>query len=254
MKLELDTDANLIRISSVDGDHEFPLYSTEGFEALSRAWLKVGWNQKYPYTFSWWGRPMIQNPEDVMRIQEVIFRVQPDYVVGTGVAHGGSLIFYASLMEALGKGEVIGIDIEIRPHNRQAIEAHPMSHRIQMVEGSSIDEQIVAEVKRRITPGSTVLVVLDSNHSKSHVLEELEKYCDLVSKDSYIVATDGIMNLVHDTPRGNPDWVEDNPTEAALDFAKRHSEFVLEQPDWPFSESDLVENVTHWPGAWLRRM
>lgn len=253
MKLELDTDTNTLSVTEGGATRQMALYSTEGFDALSDAWLKVGWNQKHPYTFTWWGRPIIQNPEDVLRVQEVIFSLRPDFIVETGVAHGGSLIFYASLFEALGHGEVIGIDIEIRPHNRAAIEAHPMAKRIQLVEGSSIDTGIVADVKGRIPAGSKVLVILDSNHSKEHVLAELECYHDLVCPGSYIVATDGIMSLVHDVPRGAAEWTHDNPTEAAREFAERHSDFVVEQPAWLFNESDLQNNITHWAGAWLKR-
>jgi cephalosporin hydroxylase len=254
MKLQLDTDTNTLLFSDGGPTRTMPLYSTEGFECLSDAWVKVGWNQKYPYTFAWWGRPIIQNPEDVLRVQEVIFSLKPDFVVETGVAHGGSLIFYATLFEALEHGGIIGVDVEIRPHNRKAIEAHPMAKRIQLVEGSSTDPAVVADVKRRIPAGSRVLVILDSNHTRAHVAAELECYHDLVNVGSYIVATDGVMGPVHDVPRGNPEWIRDNPTEAAKDFAAAHPDFVIEQPAWPFNESELRRNITHWPGAWLKRI
>ena len=120
---------------------------------------------------------MIQLPEDMLRIQEVIYDVNPDVIVETGVAHGGSLIFYASLFTAIGKGRVIGIDIEIRPHNRTALEEHRLRPLISLVEGSSIDEDIVQSVKNQIGSAETVLVLLDSNHLKDHVLAELEAYC-----------------------------------------------------------------------------
>ncbi len=253
MKYIVDTDTNSLEIEREGSTINLALYSPEGFEALSDLWIKVGWQERYSYTFTWFGRPMIQLPEDVLRMQEVIYSVRPDFIVETGVAHGGSLIFYASLFEALGHGQVIGIDIEIRPQNRLAIEAHSMASRIQLIEGSSVSPEIVAEVKRRIPPGSKVLVILDSDHSKDHVAAELDCYRELVSKGSYIVATDGIMSLVADVPRGRADWVYDNPTEAAKEFAALHPEFVLEQPAWLFNESGLTKNVTHWPGAWLRR-
>lgn len=254
MKLEVDTTDQTLKVISEGDSREIPLYGREAFEMISDLWVKVGWQMKYSYTFTWMGRPMIQLPEDVLRIQEVIHSIRPDYIVETGVAHGGSLVFYASLFEAMGHGEVIGIDIEIRPHNRSAIEEHPMAGRIQLVEGSSVDPDIVSDVKGRIPDGSTVLVILDSNHTKGHVAQELEMYHDLVSVGSYIVATDGLMGMVNDTPRGEPEWETDNPTEAAREFAASHSEFVLEQPAWPFNESELEKNVTHWPGAWLKRI
>src|SRR5262249_2601890 len=158
-----------------------------------KEWLNVGWTQRYSYSFTWLGRPLIQLPEDVLRIQEVIHRVKPDVIVETGVAHGGSLILYASLCKAMDRGRVIGIDIEIRPHNRSAIEAHPLAHYITLIEGSSTDASVVGRVKSLIKPSETVLVILDSNHTRGHVLAELEAYAPIVTPNSYIVATDGIM-------------------------------------------------------------
>ena len=254
MKLILDTQTQTLTVQDTGQPETLPLYSKAAFELLSRHWVRVGWNQKYQYTFSWMGRPVIQLPEDMLRMQEVIFNIQPDVIIETGVAHGGSLIFYSSLCKAMEQGRVIGIDIEIRPHNRQAIEAHPLSDRITLIEGSSTAPDIVAQVKALVQPGEKVLVILDSNHSYAHVLAELEAYADLVSPGSYIVATDGIMQDLADVPRGTPDWVTDNPTYAARDFAAQHPEFKIEQPSWPFNESELDQNITHWPGAWLRRL
>lgn len=253
MKLTIDTEAKTLTEEEKGEVRHFDLYSREAFERLSRQWVRVGWNQKYQYTFSWMGRPIIQLPEDMLRMQEVIYRVKPDVIIETGVAHGGSLIFYASLCKAMGKGRVVGIDIEIRPHNRKAIEAHELSGYISLVEGSSTAPDIVAKVKAMVKAKESVLVILDSNHTKRHVAEELEAYCALVTPRSYIVATDGIMRDLHDVPRGHPDWALDHPTAAAAEFAQRHPEFAIEQPEWPFNESELSDNITHWPGAWLRR-
>lgn len=253
MKLVLDTDTAMLSVEENGQSRELPLYSKEGFEELSRQWVRVGWNQKYQYTFSWMGRPVIQLPEDMIRMQEVIYRVRPDVIIETGVAHGGSLIFYSSLCKAMEKGRVIGIDIEIRQHNRAAIEAHPLNDRITLIEGSSTAPEIVAQVKTLVQPGETVLIILDSNHTYAHVYDELEAYADLVTPGSYLVATDGIMYDLADVPRGVPGWTTDNPTFAARDFAAKHPEFLIEQPAWPFNESALDQNITHWPGAWLRR-
>lgn len=254
MKLTLDTNAKTLTVDDDGLSKIHDLYTKAAFEIISREWVRVGWNQKYPYTFSWMGRPVIQLPEDMIRMQEVIHQIKPDVIVETGVAHGGSLIYYSSICKAMDKGRVIGIDIEIRPHNRKAIEQHPLSDRITLVEGSSTAPEIVAQVKSMIKPGETVLVILDSNHTYAHVQDELEAYADMVTKGSYIVATDGVMLEVADVPRGNPGWVTDNPTFAARDFAAMHSEFVIEQPSWPFNESELDQNITHWPGAWLKRI
>ena len=253
MKLIIDTDTQQL-IQEIDGKQVcLDLYSKQAFELISQQWVKVGWNQKYPYVFSWLGRPIIQLPEDMIRIQEAIYRVQPDVIIETGVAHGGSLIYYASLCKAIDKGRVIGIDIEIRPHNRKAIEAHELFPYITLIEGNSIEPELVHQVKSMVKPGETVMVILDSCHTKAHVLAELEAYADLVTPGSYLVATDGIMKEVSDVPRGQAEWRLDNPTAAAAEFAQQHPEFILEQPEWPFNESELTENVTHWPGAWLQR-
>jgi cephalosporin hydroxylase len=170
------------------------------------------------------------------------------------VAHGGSLIFYSSLCRAIGKGRVIGVDVEIRPHNRRAIEAHDLFDRITLIEGDSVASEIVQQVKDLIAPGETCMVILDSCHTKAHVLAELEAYHDIVTPGSWAVATDGVMRDVYDVPRGVPEWKHDNPTEAAKEFLASHDEFVLETPTWPFNESPLTENVTHYPGGWLRRV
>ncbi len=157
MKLEIDTEAGvLIR----DGER-LPLYGDASFRALSDLWVKVGWNQKYSYTFSWLGVPIIQLPEDMIRYQEVVARLKPDVIVETGIAHGGSAIFSASLCRLLGKGRVVAVDIEIRPHNRRAIEAHPLADLLALIEGSSTDAATIEAVKAQIRPGESVLVVLD---------------------------------------------------------------------------------------------
>lgn len=252
--LKIDECAGVVTVDGPTGEATHPLSSPEAFRLISKAWLRCGWDTKYVYSFSWMGRPIIQLPEDVLRIQEVIYRVKPDVIVETGVAHGGSLIFYASLLKAMGTGRVIGIDIEIRPHNRAAIEAHEMKPLIALVEGSSIDPAVVAEVRALIAPGETVLVLLDSNHTKAHVLGELEAYGPLVTPGSYIVATDGIMQEVAGAPRTGSDWGWNNPLAAAREFADAHPEFVLEEPDMPFNEGVVTERVTYWPQGFLRRL
>jgi cephalosporin hydroxylase len=250
MRIVIDTTEKTL---SAD-DRRLDLYSKEAFELISDLWLKTSWNQKYSYTFTWLGRPIIQHPEDLVRLQEVIFTLRPDVIIETGVAHGGSLIFYASLLKAMGtQGRVVGIDIEIRPQNRKAIESHELADYISLLEGDSASSEVVARVRGLVRPGDRVMVILDSNHSKAHVLKELEAYAPLVSPSSYIVATDGIMGLVHDTPRGKAEWGRDNPTQAATEFVGRQPDFVLEEPKWCFNESDLERPITAWPSAWLRR-
>ncbi|HEX8207459.1 MAG TPA: CmcI family methyltransferase, partial [Solirubrobacteraceae bacterium] len=163
------------------GDEVFGFDSPEAFHAVAEAWLRIGWDQKYVYGFTWLGRPVIQLPEDLVRVQEAIAAVRPDVIVETGVAHGGSLVFSATLCRALGKGRVVGVDVEIRPHNRRAIEEHPLFDLITLIEGDSADPAIVAAVHEQVRPGETAMVILDSGHSRDHVLAELRAYADLVT-------------------------------------------------------------------------
>jgi cephalosporin hydroxylase len=253
MRITIDTEEKTLVCDASHGRRTVPLYSDEAFELLSRQWLKVGWNQKYAYTFTWLGRPIIQLPEDVLRIQEVIYRVKPDVIIETGIAHGGSLILSASLCRLLGKGRVIGVDIEIRPHNRKAIEEHELFPLITLIEGDSTAPATIARVANLVRPGENALVILDSCHTKAHVQKELEGYARFVGVGSYIVATDGSMRDLWDVPRAQPEWKEDHPVAAAAEFLKTHPEFVLEQPAWPFNESSLSRNITHWPESFLRR-
>ena len=200
MRIVIDTAENTL--VAADG-RRLDLYGKEAFELISDLWLKTSWNQKYSYTFTWLGRPIIQHPEDLVRLQEVIFTFRPDVIIETGVAHGGSLIFYASLFKAMGSdGRVVGVDIEIRPQNRRAIEAHELASYITLIEGDSAAPDVVDRARGLVRPDDKVMVILDSSHAKAHVAKELEAYAPLVTPGSYIVATDGIMGLVHDTPRG----------------------------------------------------
>lgn len=251
MRIVIDTDARTLTTSDAG---TVDLYGKEAFELISDVWLKASWNQKYSYTFTWMGRPIIQHPEDTVRLQEAIYRLKPDVIIETGVAHGGSLIFYASLLKAMGlQSKVIGVDIEIRPHNRKAIESHELASYITLIEGDSVAPEIVQRAGAAIKPNDTVLVLLDSNHTYAHVMKELKAYYGFVTPGSYIVATDGVMRMVHDVPRGRPDWATDNPANAAEDFVRAHPQFVIEQPGWAFNESHLDKAITAWPSAWLKR-
>jgi cephalosporin hydroxylase len=254
MKITIDTDEQRVTHETDGTQQTLDFYSKEAFDLLTRAWVTMGWGLKYSYTFTWMGRPIIQLPEDMVRMQEVIYQIKPDVIIETGIAHGGSLIFYASLCKAMEHGRVVGVDIEIRPHNRAAIEAHELFPFISLIEGSSTAPGTAAQVTAHIRDGETVLVILDSNHTKQHVLDELNTYANFVTPGSYIVVTDGIMKDLAGAPRTQPDWRENNPYTAAREFLTHHAEFQQEQPPWPFDESNgLTENVTYWPGAWLRR-
>ena len=244
-------------IVSRDGDgekQEYSIGSPEAFRLLSQLWLRSGWDNKYVYSFTWLGRPIIQLPEDMLRLQEVIHAVRPDVIVETGVAHGGGLVFYASLCKAMERGRVIGVDVEIRPHNRRAIEAHPLFPLITLIEGSSIDPSIVDQVKSQLRREERVMVFLDSAHQKQHVLEELRAYSPLVSPGSYIVAMDGIMEQLTGAPRSAPDWSWNNPRQAALEFVAENPNFVIEEPPFAFNEGTVTERVTYWPSAFIKRL
>lgn len=248
-------DGDQVIVSDSDGGRqEHPIGSPEAFSILSKLWLRSGWDTKYVYSFSWLGRPIIQLPEDMIRLQEVIYRIKPDVIIETGIAHGGSLIFYASLCKAIGHGRVIGIDREIRSPNRQAIEAHELFPFINLIEGNSADPQVVESVRQQVASTETVLVLLDSNHTKEHVLDELKAYAPLVSTGSYIVAMDGIMEDVVGAPRTESDWTWNNPKRAAIEFVEANPEFRIEEPIASFNEGEIKERVTYWPSAFIKRV
>lgn len=251
--MKIDLEAGTVEVSNDDLTHVYDIGSKEAFALISKAWLRSGWDAKYVYSFSWLGRPIIQLPEDMMRIQELIYDIKPNIILETGVAHGGSLIFYASLLRAMGKGRIIGIDIDIRDHNRKAIEEHELSELISLIEGSSIDDQVFGTARNLIDPGDTVLVLLDSNHSKAHVLEELGMYAKLVTQGSFIVACDGIMQDLKGAPRTQDDWSWNNPQEAVREFLYENEHFELVEPEFPFNESVITDRITYWPNAFLKR-
>lgn len=253
MRVTLDTEAGTFSVADEGGERALGLHSAEAFEVVADLWVRLGWVRKYSYGFSWLGRPIIQLPDDMVRIQEAIFEVRPDVIVETGIAHGGSLIFYASVMEAMGKGRVIGIDIEVRPPNRAAIEAHPMARRITMIEGSSTTAEVVEAVRALIGPDEVVMLILDSNHSRDHVAAELEAYAPMVTPGSYILSQDGVMKLVAGMPRSGPDWDVNNPISAVEAFLAHHPEFELRRPPRPFDETLQTPECSHHPVGWLRR-
>ncbi len=253
MRYIIDLDKRVL--TSEDGGEvkESELYSPEALATVGRLWMTVGWAQRYSYRFTWLGRPIIQLPDDILRYQEVVYRVKPDVIVETGVAHGGSLVLSASLCKLLGKGHVIGVDIEIRPKNRTAIEHHELAGLITLIEGGSTDVAVVEQVKSLINPNDRVMVVLDSNHSKAHVLAELAAYAPLVTPGSYIIAADGVMRDLTNVPGGSLDWEWNNPAAAAAEFAAASTSFVIDPPPPVFDESRVLGDVTYWPSGWLRR-
>jgi cephalosporin hydroxylase len=205
---------------------------------------------QYSYNFSWMGRPIIQYPQDMIAMQEIIWQVKPDLVIETGIAHGGSLIYYASLLELIGKGEVLGIDIDIREHNRKEIEKHPMFKRIKMIQGSSISNEVIEQVKKYAEGKNSILVCLDSNHTHAHVLKELELYSPFVSLHSYIVVFD---TIVEDLPEGyfsqaRPWGLSNNPKTAVDEFLRENNNFEIDTS----VDNKLLISVA--PGGYLNRV
>lgn len=215
---------------------------------LTYQWFLACSRYEYSYHFTWLGRPIIQFPSDVIALQEIIWRVRPQVIVETGIARGGSLIFSASILELLGEnGEVIGIDREIREGNRVEIEKHPLSKRITMLEGSSTDQKILAKVTQRIAGRSPVIIILDSNHTHAHVLEELKLYSPLVPKDSYLVVFDTIIEHMPPEFSANRNWGKGNsPMTAVRAFLSENDRFEVDQS----IEKKLL--ITTAPSGYLR--
>jgi len=204
---------------------------------------------QYSYNFSWMGRPIIQYPQDILAMQEIIWDIKPDLIIETGIAHGGSIIYYASLMELIGKGEVLGIDIDIRAHNKKEIENHPMFKRISMIEGSSISSEIGDQARKAAEGKETVMVLLDSNHTHEHVLAELNLYAPLVTKGSYLVVFDTIVEHLPNYYLPNRPWaIGDNPCTAVEEFLKQHDEFIVDEA----IDNKLLISVA--PRGYLKRI
>lgn len=229
------------RVASYEKNAELA-HAAKTFNEVSNA-------AQYSYNFSWMGRPIIQYPQDMIAMQELIWQIQPDLIIETGIAHGGSLIYYASILELVGNGEVIGIDIDIRSHNKAEIEKHPMFKRISMIQGSSIDEVTVRKVATAAEGKKRVMVCLDSNHTHDHVLQELRLYSPFVTKDSYLVVFDTIVeDLPNDYLPGRP-WAKgNNPKTAVMEFLKEQETFEIDHS----LDNKLLISVA--PQGYLKRI
>ena len=199
-------------------------------QAKTRALFTAANRHEYSYHFRWLGRPIIQYPQDIVAMQELIWEVKPELIIETGIAHGGSLIFSASMLQLIGgDGLVVGVDIEIRPHNRQAIEAHPMAKRIKIIEASSTHEDTAAQILALAAGRKPIMVCLDSNHTHEHVLRELELYAPLVTKGSYLVVLDTVIEDLPADAFPNRPWTKTrNPKTAVREFLRSNSRFVVE--------------------------
>lgn len=224
------------------------LREDQAIKTLTRQWVHDIVPHRYTYNFSWMGRPIIQFPQDMVAMQEIIWNTKPDLIIEAGVAHGGSIIYYASLLELMGHGHVIGIDIDIRAHNREAIESHPMAKRITLVEGSSIEQGTIDKV-HALAAGKRALVVLDSNHTHDHVLAELRAYAPLVCEGGYCVVMDTIVeDLPKDFFMNRPWGPGDNPKTAVQQYLTETDQFTIDQD----IESKIL--ITVCPSGYLKRV
>jgi cephalosporin hydroxylase len=233
-------DRNLVLTAAMEADVDL--------RTMSREWMIHSARYEYSYHFTWLGRPIIQFPQDILAVQELVWSVRPDLIVETGIARGGSLILSASLLELLGgDGLVVGIDIDMRRPNREAIESHPLAHRVRIVEGSSTAPEVLRAVEALASGRDRVMVMLDSNHTHDHVLAELELYSPLVKSGSYLIVFDTIID---EMPAGSfPDrpWdVGNNPATAVRAFLDRNNRFEVDQD----IEKKLLISVA--PGGYLK--
>lgn len=217
-------------------------------QKAAQVFMEESMASKYSYNFSWLGRPIVQYPQDMIAIQEIIWKTEPDLIIETGIAHGGSIIFYASILELIGKGEVLGIDIDIRKHNRLEIEKHLMFKRISMIEGSSISKEIIAAVENDIKGKKSVMVLLDSNHTHDHVLRELDIYSAFVTKGSYLIVFDTNLEDMPDGVCYDRPWGKgNNPKTAVREFLQNNDRFEIDKT----IENKLL--ITVAAGGYLRR-
>jgi cephalosporin hydroxylase len=198
---------------------------------MTRTWFNRSCEHKYSYHFTWLGVPIIQYPQDIVALQEIVWRVKPELIIETGIAHGGSLVLSASLLEMLGgEGRVVGVDVDIRAHNREVIEAHPMMKRITLIEGSSLAPETVARVAELAKGKSPVLVILDSNHTHAHVLEELRLYSPLVTQGSYLIVFDTVIEDMPESAFPDRPWGRgNNPRTALRKFLETDKRFVRDE-------------------------
>jgi cephalosporin hydroxylase len=215
----------------------------------SKKWFLQSYGYEYSYHFRWLGRPIIQYPQDIIAIQEIIWNVKPDLIIETGIAHGGSLIFSASMLELIGKGMVLGIDIDIRKHNKKEIENHFLYKRIKMIEGSSVDENVSRTVYKFAKDKRKIMVILDSNHTHEHVLKEMQLYSPLVTRGSYMIVFDTVIDDIPKSFFKNKPWSKNNnPKSAIKEFLKNSYRFKIDKA----IENKLL--ITAAPSGFLKRV
>lgn len=242
--------------AKVGGDEEFKKRNLEfikkmnkdkEFKKLSRKWFDKAYSYEYLYHFKWLGRPIIQFPNDLIVLQELIWETKPDLIIETGIARGGSLIFYASMLQLIGKGKVIGIDVDIRKHNKIEIEKHAMFKRIHMIENSSTEKETISKISKFTKNKKNIMVVLDSNHTYEHVLKELELYSNFVKKGNYLIVFDTMIDDMNDKMFKNRPWGKGNNPKTAVDeFLKKNKKFNMDK------ENNKKLMITSTPYGFLK--
>lgn len=223
----------------MDDTNKFLAERAENIKTISSddSLLKMGMSfversgrKKYSYNFDWLGLPIIQYPQDIVAMQEIVWKVKPDVIIETGVARGGSLVLYASILDLIGKGKVVGVELDLREHNKKRIQDHPLSKRISFVEGSSTDATTFEKVTSQIKPSDVVMVILDSNHTEDHVTKELALYSKLVTRNSYLVVMDTSIEFMPDDYFPNRDWGKgNNPHSSVKKFLSTNKNFEIDQ-------------------------
>ena len=242
--------------AKVGGDEEFKkrnlkiikkMNNDKEFVKISRKWFDKAYSYEYLYHFTWLGRPIIQFPNDLMVLQELIWETKPDLIIETGIARGGSLIFYASILQLIGKGKVVGVDVDIRKHNRIEIEKHSMFKRIHMIESSSTEKETIIEISKFTKNKKNIMVVLDSNHTHEHVLKELELYSKFVKKGNYLIVFDTMIDDMPNKMFKNRPWgKENNPKTAVNEFLKKNKNFKMDK------ENNKKLMITSTPYGFLK--
>jgi len=249
MRISIDTDARLLEA----GDTTYPLFSPEAFRILSHQWRILGWNLGHWKTFSWMGRQILQLPDDVLRLAELMWTLRPDVIVETGVHDGGSTLLFAGLCRLRGTGRVISVDREFRPGVREAIRENA-ADRVAFIQGDSGSPEVADEVRQMLRPSDRVCVFLDSDHTAEHVAAELRYLSPLVGAGCYVIVADSICGDLAECPEGETEWAWNNPGKAVDEFLDSRPEFVRERPPSMFTAAADFTELSYFPGTWLRRL
>jgi len=252
MRILIDSDAGTLQVRESTGAAEYPLFSPEAFRVVSRQFLTLGWNLGHWSTFSWMGRQLLQFPDDVLRLAELLWRVRPDVILETGIYDGGSTLLFAALCRLAGAGRVISIEKEIRAGVREAVQDWG-SGLVTLVEGDSASAEAAAIARRAIGSGERVCVFLDADHSAKHVAAELRHYGPLVTSGCYLIVADSVIPEFAHTPSGERSWSWDNPGAAVDAFLAEYPEFLRERPLARFGEGADFSELSYFPDTWLRR-